>query len=108
MGLCTPLNLELPYPNSLLIKQPGSPGWSGVTLPWMSIGYSLRLTPLHILTFYNAIANKGKMMNPMFSTAIMSNGKIVESKKSEVVNPAICSEKTIEEIINAFLIVTFL
>ena len=37
MGLCTPLDLELPYPNSLLIKQPGSPGWSGVTLPWMSI-----------------------------------------------------------------------
>ena len=51
MGLCTPLELELPYPNNLLIKQPGKPGWSGVTLPWMSIGYSLRISPIHMLTF---------------------------------------------------------
>ena len=64
MGLCTPLELELPYPNNLLIKQPGKPGWSGVTLPWMSIGYSLRISPIHMLTFYNAIANEGVMVKP--------------------------------------------
>jgi cell division protein FtsI (penicillin-binding protein 3) len=99
MGLSTPLALELPYPdNNLRMPVPNKGRWSLVTLPWMSTGYEMSLSPLHILTFYNAIANKGKMMNPIFSTAIMSNGKIVESKKSEVVNPAICSEKTIEEI----------
>jgi cell division protein FtsI (penicillin-binding protein 3) len=100
MGLSTPLALELPYPdNNLRMPVPNKGRWSLVTLPWMSTGYEMSLSPLHILTFYNAIANKGKMMNPMFSTAIMSNGKIVESKKSEVVNPAICSERTIKEII---------
>lgn len=100
MGLSTPLALELPYPdNDLRMPVPNRGGWSGVTLPWMSTGYEMSLSPLHILAFYNAIANKGKMMTPIFSTAIMSNGKVVESKEAEVINPAICSEKTIKQII---------
>ena len=98
MGLCTPLDLELPYPNSLLIKQPGSPGWSGVTLPWMSIGYSLRLTPLHILTFYNAIANNGVMVSPLFTTQILKDGKKVSEHSKKVINPAICSKSSIVQI----------
>jgi cell division protein FtsI (penicillin-binding protein 3) len=98
MGLCTPLDLELPYPNSLLIKQPGSPEWSGVTLPWMSIGYSLRLTPLHILTFYNAIANNGVMVSPLFTTQILKDGKKVSEHSKKIINPAICSKSSIVQI----------
>lgn len=98
MGLCTPLDLELPYPNSLLVKQPGGPGWSGVTLPWMSIGYSLRLTPIHVLAFYNAIANDGVMVKPLFTTKILKDGKLISKNTSEVINSAICSKKTIDEI----------
>ena len=98
MGLCTPLDLELPYPNSLLIKQPGSSGWSGVTLPWMSIGYSLRLTPLHILTFYNAIANNGVMVSPLFTTQILKDGKKVSEHSKKIINPAICSKSSIVQI----------
>ena len=60
MGLSVPLDLELPYPSALRMPIPNEKGWSGVTLPWMSIGYEMALTPLHILTFYNAIANGGK------------------------------------------------
>ena len=99
MGLCTPLDLELPYPNSLLIKQPGSSGWSGVTLPWMSIGYSLRLTPLHILTFYNAIANNGVMVSPLFTTQILKDGQKVYEHSKKIINPAICSKSSIVQII---------
>ena len=98
MGLCTPLDLELPYPNSLLIKQPGSSGWSGVTLPWMSIGYSLRLTPLHILTFYNAIANNGVMVSPLFTTQILKDGQKVSEHSKKIINPAICSKSSIVQI----------
>lgn len=98
MGLCTPLDLELPYPNSLLIKQPGSSGWSGVTLPWMSIGYSLRLTPLHILTFYNAIANNGVMVSPLFTTQILKDGQKVYEHSKKIINPAICSKSSIVQI----------
>ena len=98
MGLSTPLQLELPYPPALKMPVPNKGGWSGITLPWMSTGYEMALSPLHMLTFYNAIANKGKMMNPIFTTAILEDGKEIEYKKPVVVNPSICSESTIEEI----------
>ena len=100
MGLSTPLNLELPFPDDgLRMPIPHKRGWSGVTLPWMSTGYEMALTPLHILTFYNAIANDGKMMNPIFTKAIMTGGNIIEEKSPVVVNPSICSESTIKEIL---------
>ncbi len=99
MGLCTPIDLELPYPNNLLIKQPGKDGWSGVTLPWMSIGYSLRISPIHMLTFYNAIANEGVMVKPLFTSQILKDGKIVTIKSKEIINPAICSKSSINEIV---------
>ena len=99
MGLCTPIDLELPYPNNLLIKQPGKDGWSGVTLPWMSIGYSLRISPIHMLTFYNAIANEGVMVKPLFTSQILKDGKIVTKQSKEIINPAICSKSSINEIV---------
>ena len=99
MGLCTPLDLELPYPNSLLIKKPGTKGWSGVTLPWMSIGYSLRLTPIHMLAFYNAIANDGVMVMPLFTTSILKDGKKISTNHKKVINPAVCSKSSIDQII---------
>ena len=98
MGLSTALQLELPYPPALKMPVPNKGGWSGITLPWMSTGYEMALSPLHMLTFYNAIANKGKMMNPIFTTAILEDGKEIEYKKPVVVNPSICSESTIEKI----------
>ena len=99
MGLCTPLDLELPYPNSLLIKKPGTKSWSGVTLPWMSIGYSLRLTPIHMLTFYNAIANNGVMVMPLFTTSILKDGKKISTNNKKIINPAVCSKSSIDQII---------
>ena len=57
--------------------------WSGTSLPWMSIGYEMALTPLHILTFYNAVANNGKMMLPIFSTDILKDGKTVIKKTKD-------------------------
>lgn len=98
MGLSTPLELELPYPPALKMPVPNKGGWSGITLPWMSTGYEMALSPLHMLTFYNAIANKGKMMNPIFTTAIVEDGKEIEYKKPVVINPSICSESTIQKI----------
>ena len=99
MGLSSSLDIELLFPKALKMPVPDKKGWSGVTLPWMSTGYEMALTPLHILTFYNAIANKGKMMRPMFTSAILSDGKQFEKKYPKVINPAICSEATIKEVI---------
>ena len=99
MGLSTPLELELPYPEALRMPTPNRKGWSGVTLPWMSTGYEMALTPLHMLTFYNAIANQGKMMRPIFTTSILHEGKQVISKNPEVIDPSICSRTTIDKVV---------
>ena len=98
MGLSTPLDLELPYPDGLRMPIPNERGWSGVTLPWMSTGYEMALTPLHVLTFYNAIANKGKMMKPIFTSALVGGGIELVKKYPEMINPAICSESTIDKV----------
>jgi cell division protein FtsI (penicillin-binding protein 3) len=98
MGLSTPLELELPYPAGLRMPMPNERGWSGVTLPWMSTGYEMALTPLHVLTFYNAIANRGKMMKPIFVTSIVAEGRELVKKLPQVINPAICSSSTIDKI----------
>ena len=70
-----------------------------MTLPWMSIGYEMQLTPIHMLTFYNAIANKGKMVKPIFTSAISRNGEIIEERGTQVINPSICSKSTIDIVI---------
>jgi len=97
--LSTALELELPFPNNLKSPIPNKGSWSGVTLPWMSIGYEMQLTPIHMLTFYNAIANQGKMVKPIFTSAISRDGKIIEERTTEVINPAICSKVTIDAVI---------
>lgn len=97
MNLNEKLGLEIEGEGEPLIKYPTDPTWSGISLPWMSIGYELRLTPLQTLTFYNAIANDGKMVKPIFVKAIMDHGRIVKTFKTEVINHSICSKSTIEK-----------
>ncbi|HET6245580.1 MAG: transpeptidase family protein [Bacteroidetes bacterium] len=96
MNLNNQLNLEIPGEGKPKIKNANDPGWSGVSLPWMSIGYETRLTPTQILTFYNAVANNGKMVKPMFVKEIKQRGKVVKRFKTEILNDAICSKKTID------------
>lgn len=99
LQLNTPLNIEIPAPDNPRIKTPKDPDWSGTTLPWMSIGYEVSLTPLHMLTFYNTIANDGKMLKPYFVEGIKRNGKFIEQNKIEIINPSICAKSNIEQLI---------
>jgi cell division protein FtsI (penicillin-binding protein 3) len=61
----------------------------------MSIGYEVALTPLQLLTFYNAIANNGKMVKPILVKQILKNGQVEQTFPPEIINPAICSPATI-------------
>ncbi len=97
MNLNDPLNLEIKGEGKPRIKYPGDKLWSGISLPMMSIGYEVRLTPLQILTFYNAVANSGKMMKPMLVQKIMDHGETVKNFKPTVMNAAICSKPTIRK-----------
>ena len=96
LRLDEPLGIEITGEAEPLINQPGSPTWSGVSLPWMSIGYEVRLTPLQILAFYNAIANDGKKMKPMFVKGLSRNGRWVERFSTEVLDRSIASRRTIK------------
>lgn len=69
--------------------------WSGTTLPWMAIGYELRLTPLQLLTFFNAVANNGEMMKPYLVSEIQRDGKPVQVFKPTVAKRQIASRSTI-------------
>ncbi len=97
MNLKDKLNIKLSGEGTPLIKYPGDKHWTKVTLPQMSIGYEVHLTPLQTLTFYNAVANNGKMMKPMFINEIRQHGKSVKRFNPMVINSAICSQATIEK-----------
>lgn len=97
MKLNEKLDIQLNGEGSPLIRYPGDKLWSGLSLPMMSHGYEIQLTPLQILTFYNAVANDGRMMKPRFVTAIMRNGSVVKRFESDVIINSIASRSTIRK-----------
>lgn len=88
------------------IPSPDSPYWSKTDLGSIAIGYSVAETPLHIVTFYNAIANKGKMMKPYLVEDIEENGTVVEKRGPSVLNGSICSRATADTLTRALSMVT--
>ncbi len=96
-GIHKPLGLELPGEGQPYIKYPGNADWWGTTLGRMSYGYDLRLTPLQILNFYNAVANDGKMVKPQLVKEIRNNGALVKKYQPEYINPMIASKETISK-----------
>lgn len=98
MSLNQPLNLQIPGEGKPNIRRPKDGRWSKTALPWMSIGYETQIPPINILTFYNAIANKGIMVKPKFVKAVAKEGEILETFPTEIINPAICSQKTLTQI----------
>lgn len=96
MGLDKKVGVEISGEGSPFIKSTDDNSWSGITIPWMSIGYELKITPMQILTFYNAVANDGKMVKPKFVKEIRKHGALVRTVETEVINNSICSKKTIE------------
>ncbi len=97
LGLGSELDLEISGEGRSQIKDPSDPSWSGVTLPWMSIGYETLMTPLQILTFYNAVANDGIMVKPLFVKDLRRNGELVRVNEPVVINKAIASRATIQK-----------
>lgn len=98
MKLREPLGIEIAGEGKPYIKNTDDESWSGISLAWMAHGYELQQTPLQILTFYNAVANGGKMVKPKFVERISKGRKIVEEIETEVIHNQICSEKTIKKL----------
>lgn len=89
-----------------VLPSPDSKSWSSTDLGSVAIGYSVRETPLHTLTFYNAIANKGRMMKPYLVESIEKDGVVKTKKGPNVLNASICSRATADTLIRALKAVT--
>jgi cell division protein FtsI (penicillin-binding protein 3) len=70
--------------------------WSNTALPWMSIGYETQIPPISTLTFYNAIANGGKMMRPRFVKQVVKDGEVLIDFPPVVMREHIAKPNTIK------------
>ncbi len=95
-GFTKPINIELPGAGNPILADPKK--WSGVSVAYIAHGYEIQLTPLHILQFYNAIANNGVMVKPYIVDKVKEYNKTVDSTRTTVVNEKICSEQTDKEL----------
>ena len=90
----TPARIRMPHKNS----HNQYDNWAKTALPWMSIGYETQVPPISTLTFYNTIANNGKMMRPRFVSKVVKNGETIMEFPPEVMRPQIAKEKSIKEL----------
>jgi len=95
-GLMQATDFQLVGENKPYIKTLADPTWSGATLPWMSVGYETKLTPLHTLMFCNALANKGRLIQPMLVRRTLYANNTVDEFTPKILNKKICSDYTLE------------
>lgn len=97
LGLATDLKLPFPEYEAPRVRHPRKDktgrhwaNWSKTALPWMSIGYETQVPPISTLTFYNAIANGGKMVRPRFVSRIEKDGEVIKEFPVQVIKKQIC------------------
>lgn len=92
--------LQIPGEAKPVVKNPKTfKSWNkNMTLPQMAYGYEMQLTPLKMLTLYNAVANNGKMIAPIFVREIRRLGNPIEQFKAKVMNEKVCSDVTLSKL----------
>ncbi len=100
-GLGDPLGIDLEGEPNPTLYSPGDRMWSGISLPWMAIGYEFQQTPLQTLAFYNAVANNGRLVRPLFVSEIRRNGQIIKRYEPVTIINKICSDKTLNALKSA-------
>ena len=98
IGVHQKLGLDILGEGLPLIKEASDPTFTGITLPWMSIGYELKMTPLQTLALYNAVANNGVFLKPQFVQYIKNGSKIQKEFEPKILNSSICSKSTLEDL----------
>jgi cell division protein FtsI (penicillin-binding protein 3) len=98
MRLNEKLGIDIKGEGKPEIRYPGDKYWSGISLAMIAHGYELRITPLQTLTFYNAIANNGKMVKPRFVKEIRYHGKLINRFDTEVLQSSVCSRSTLHKV----------
>lgn len=96
MGLGKKIGIEISGEGNPVIRDPSDTEWWLGSYLWTSIGYEVKMTPLQVLTFYNAVANNGKMVKPKFVRRISDKSSTIREIPTEVISEEICSESTIK------------
>jgi cell division protein FtsI (penicillin-binding protein 3) len=92
------LDLQIPGEAQPVVKNPKNKSWNkNMTLPQMAYGYEMQLTPLKLLSFYNAVANNGKYVAPIFVKEVRRLGNPIEQFQARVINEQIASKETIRK-----------
>ena len=104
-NLDAPIATDLGNTVSPAVTTPQSKYWSLHDLGTIGFGYTIRVTPLHIATFYNAIANDGKMMRPYFIEDIERDGEVIERFYPEQI-ATVCSPAMADTLTRALKRVT--
>ncbi len=93
-------NVELEGEPAPAIKDPlkNKQQWYGTTLPWMSVGYELQLTPLQVLNLYNSVANGGRVMKPFLVAKVVNGDKVIDSFDPVVLADSIVSPATVSKV----------
>lgn len=95
-GIGDSLGIDIKGEPRPTLYAPGTKQWSGVSLPWMAIGYEVQQTPLQTLAFYNAVANNGVFVKPQFVEQIRRGNQVVKNFKPIVLRPKICTDRTLK------------
>ncbi|NOT38194.1 MAG: transpeptidase family protein [Saprospiraceae bacterium] len=99
-GLTAKTSIDLDGEPDPLIKHPvkDKSTWYGTTVPWMSIGYEMQLTPLQVLNFYSSVANGGRLMKPYLLEAILENDIEIKRTKPTIIKDSLFSTNTLTQL----------
>ena len=95
------MDIELPGITKPRILTPKSTTWNAATLASIGYGYATNINLLQLATFYNGVANKGKMVKPLFIDKIMQNGKVTFEAQPQVMVKKMASDKAIQMMTSA-------
>ena len=97
LGFGTPTQIDLPNESEGRLQRPYE--WSLVTLPWMSIGYEVQVTPMQLIQAYSALANDGILMKPYVVRSVQDEyGNIIEEQGPMAIR-RVAEKETIQKII---------
>jgi len=100
LGFGNSTNIDLPNEEPGKLRKPYE--WSKVTLPWMSIGYEVQVTPIQLAQAYAAFANHGKMMRPYLVDRIVDEEGDVVNKHNPIEVRQIADRETLEKLLPVF------
>ncbi|WP_294209479.1 penicillin-binding transpeptidase domain-containing protein [uncultured Chryseobacterium sp.] len=95
------MDIELPGITKPRFVTPESKRWNAAALASLGYGYASNINLLQLTTFYNGVANGGKMLKPLFIDKIMKDGRLIYQAKPEVMVNKMASEKAIKMMTDA-------